>query len=290
MKKRRRHRVGWFSAITSGISTTMVLILLGIVFFFVLVAHNFSRTLRQNFTIEVVLNDSIDQQETYKLQTYLRSLPWVRNTDYISKERGTHELAEALKGSPAEFLGSTPIPAMFEVYLEADYAHKDSLNKFLPAISAHKGVDDVTYPRDAMEFVNYYLPLVGLTLLIVAALLTFVSFALINNTIRMSVHASRFSIHTMKLVGAKWSYIRRPFLKRAFWIGFISGVIACSLLFIGMELFRKQDIYLSQLLPQKHEWTILLTVFGCGITLTLLCAYFSVNRHLRMKGGSVYLK
>ena len=124
MNKRRRHRVGWFSAITSGISTTMVLILLGIVFFFVLVAHNFSRTLRQNFTIEVVLNDSIDQQEAYKLQTYLRSLPWVRNTDYISKERGTHELAEALKGSPAEFLGSTPIPAMFEAYLEADYAHK----------------------------------------------------------------------------------------------------------------------------------------------------------------------
>ncbi len=282
--------MGWFSSITSGISTTLVLILLGIVFFFVAVAHNFGRTLRENFAVEVILSDSITKKEAYTLQQELRALPWVRYTNYVSKERGTQEMAEALKGSPTEFLGSSPIPAEFEVYLEADYAHKDSLAKFLPYVSSRQGVTDVTYPRDAMEVVNYYLPLIGLILLIIAALLSFVSFALINNTIRMSVHSKRFTIHTMKLVGARWGYIRRPFLARAFWVGLIASLIACGLLYLGMELFRQQDVYLSQLLPALYEWLILGVVMGCGLLLTLGCAFFSVNKHLRMKGHSVYTK
>lgn len=282
--------MGWFSSITSGISTALVLILLGIVFFFVAVAHNFGRTLRENFAVEVILSDSITKKEAYTLQQELRALPWVRYTNYVSKERGTQEMAEALKGSPTEFLGSSPIPAEFEVYLEADYANKDSLAKFLPYVSSRQGVTDVTYPRDAMEVVNYYLPLIGLILLIIAALLSFVSFALINNTIRMSVHSKRFTIHTMKLVGARWGYIRRPFLARAFWVGLIASLIACGLLYLGMELFRQQDVYLSQLLPALYEWLILGVVMGCGLLLTLGCAFFSVNKHLRMKGHSVYTK
>ncbi|MBP3786214.1 MAG: permease-like cell division protein FtsX [Bacteroidaceae bacterium] len=290
MKQRRRRNVGWFSSITSGISTALVLILLGIVFFFVAVAHNFGRTLRENFAVEVILSDSITKKEAYTLQQELRALPWVRYTNYVSKERGTQEMAEALKGSPTEFLGSSPIPAEFEVYLEADYANKDSLAKFLPYVSSRQGVTDVTYPRDAMEVVNYYLPLIGLILLIIAALLSFVSFALINNTIRMSVHSKRFTIHTMKLVGARWGYIRRPFLARAFWVGLIASLIACGLLYLGMELFRQQDVYLSQLLPALYEWLILGVVMGCGLLLTLGCAFFSVNKHLRMKGHSVYTK
>ena len=127
-------------------------------------------------------------------------------------------------------------------------------------------------------------------MLIVALLLTIVSFALINNTIRMSVHSKRFTIHTMKLVGARWGYIRRPFLARAFWVGLIASLIACGLLYLGMELFRQQDVYLSQLLPALYEWLILGVVMGCGLLLTLGCAFFSVNKHLRMKGHSVYTK
>lgn len=289
-KKRKIRSGGTFSTITSCISTSLVLILLGIVVFFALVATNFSRSLRENFALEVLLNDSITQQEAYAVQTKLRSLSFVRYTNYISKEQGTQDMAAALEGGGVEFLGASPIPAEFEVYLAADYANSDSLKKFLPLVRDNVGVSDVIYPKDAMDFVNYVIPAVGLVLLIVAGLLVIVSFALINNTIRMGVYSHRFTINSMKLVGAPWRYIRRPFMLRALAIGFIAALVADGLIATGIYFLLQMDSYVTQLVTPLVIGITLGTVLLFGLLLTLLCAYVSVNRHLRMTSAEVYIK
>ena len=204
--------------VTTCISTTLVLMLLGIVVLFVTVGNNFSRQIREGLTVEVMVSDTIHRSDLLSLQTFLRQAPFSRRVDYISKERGTREMNEALQGNMGEFIGSSPIPAEFEVYLNSAYANLDSLSHFEPVLRSRPGVIEVAYPRDVMESLDRTIPMVGLVLLIAAALLALVSFALINNSVRMSVYARRFSIHTMKLVGAEWSFIRRPFLRRAFFI------------------------------------------------------------------------
>lgn len=290
MTKRRKRNGGGFSTLTSCISTTMVLILLGTVVFFVTVGHNFSRSLRENFTVEVLLDDSIGNRDLVQLQKELRTKPYVRNVHYISKERGTREMAKALESGPDEFLGYSPIPAEFELFLKAEYANLDSLKLYEPDLRRHKGVTDIIYPKDAMNFVNYIIPLTGTVMLTVALLLTFVSFSLINNTIRMSVYARRFTIHTMKLVGAKWNFIRRPFMIRAFWIGFTAALIADGLIAGGIYALLQLDVYVSTLITPAVMGITLGSVVVCGLFLTLLCAFFSVNRHLRMSASDVYLK
>lgn len=291
---KRKRRVGRFSTVTTCISTSLVLILLGIVSLFVTIGNNFSRQIREGLTIQVELKDNLSNADLLRTQEKLREAPYARLVDYISKERGSKELNAALQGSLGDFWGGSLIPAEFEVYLKADYANLDSIMHYEASIQALPGVACVNYPRDIMESIDRTIPAVGLILLIVAALLAVVSFSLINNTIRMSVYARRYSIHTMKLVGASWGVIRRPFILQALNIGLVAALFAGGLL--GGALYYLQyeagagDIYFNTLITPEVWIAVLGAIFACGIILTCWCAYVSVNRHLRMSEGEMYLK
>lgn len=282
MRKKKSPRGGRLDSVTACISTTMVLILVGTVLFFAALADNLSRSLRENFTVEVLLNDSIDQQQAYQLQMLLKSQPYTRQVVYTSKEEATRQQVEA-SGLDNDFLGSSPIPASFEVHLKANYADTDSLQRYMPLLNKDARVSDVIYPGDLMKDVNRNIRKVSIILLIVAILLGFVSLALINNTLRMSVAKRRDAIQTMKLVGAKWSLIRRPFLTQAFYIGLISSIVADLTLWGAMLGLRSWDEDVSMLVTPTVMVLTLIGVPAVGISLTVISAYFSVNRHIGMR-------
>lgn len=291
MPKRRKRSAVTLSTVTSCISTTMVLILLGTVVMFVTMAMNFSRSVRENFTVEVLLDDSISAEALAALKADIAAMPYTKQVNYISKEEGTREMMKDLNGTPEDFIGASPIPAEYEVFLKADYANNDSLARYMPALQARKDVKDVVYPLDLMEVTNQTISVVSAVLLAVAALLAFVSFSLINNTVRMGIYAQRFSIQTMKLVGAKWSFIRKPFMMKAFWIGLTSAVIAGGLLMAGITaLARLNGNNEFEVVTPEVMGLTLGAVLVCGLLLTLLCTFFSVNRHLRMSADDVYLQ
>lgn len=291
--KKRRTR-GHFGAITTCISTTLVLVLLGIVVLFVSVGNNYSRQLREGFTVEVMLNDSIQPVQQSTTLAALRKAPYAREVNYISKEQGMREMNDVMGGDLGTFDGTSPVPAEFEVFLNYDYANADSLARYEKAMLALPGVSEVNYPRDIMQSLDRTIPAIGLGLLIVAGLLALVSFSLINNIIRMSVYARRYSIHTMKLVGASWSFIRRPFIAQALRIGIVAAIIACGLL--GGMIYYLQfeagagDIYVNQLITPEVWIYTLGVIVVCGICLTAWSAYLSVNHHLSLRGGEVYVR
>ena len=291
--KKRRTR-GHFGAITTCISTTLVLVLLGIVVLFVSVGDNYSRQLREGFTVEVMLNDSIQPVQQSATLAALRKAPYAREVNYISKEQGMREMNDVMGGDLGTFDGTSPVPAEFEVFLNYDYANADSLARYEKAMLALPGVSEVNYPRDIMQSLDRTIPAVTLGLLAVAALLALVSFSLINNTMRMSVYARRYSIHTMKLVGASWGFIRRPFMWQAMRIGFVSALIAGGLLSAAMWYLQTQagagSIYLNTLVTPLVWASTLGAIVICGLGLTALCASLSVNHHLRLRGGEVYLR
>ncbi len=288
MSKKKNRKTGGFNRLTSCISTTMVLLLLGTVVFFVAMADNLSRSVRENFTVQVLLDDSTPASEIARLQRKLTTAKYTKQVVYISKEQATREQAEALNADPAEFLGYSPIPASFEVALRADYACNDSLEVYAPELRAEAHVLDVIYPQDLIDNVNRNIRLISLILLGVAALLGIVSVSLINSTISMSIYARRFTIQSMKLVGAKWSFIRRPFLLQAFLIGFLASAIADALLYAGITALMRWDADLQALITQEVIALTLGTVAAAGILLTQLCAFISVNRNLRMSSAEAF--
>ena len=274
--------------ITSSISTMLVLLLLGMVVFFVLSANNLSTYVRENIGFTVLVSDDMKEPEVLKFQKELNEKVYVKESVYISKEKALQEQTEAMGTDPAEFLGYNPFTASIEIKLNAEYANSDSIVWIEKEIMANKKVMEVSYPQDLLDSVNRNIRKVSMFLLGLAALLTLISFALINNTIRLAIYSKRFLIHTMKLVGASWGFIRRPFLFRNMWIGILSGVMADAVLMGMAYMLVKYEPQLIEIMTPASLLVVMISVFVFGLVITSLCAYVSINKYLRMKASALY--
>ncbi len=281
-KKNRKHSRHLMSSFTACISTTMVLILVGIIVFGGSMAGELERTLKENFTVTLLLDDEISNRQAYDLQTDLRRMPYAKHVRYISKEKATRIQAETMGSDPSEFIGYSPIPASFEVQLRAEYACNDSIETFAPNLRKASGVTDVIYPKDLVAKVNHNFRQISIVLLVIAALLAIVSLSLINNTMRLSIARRRHSIQVMKLIGARWGFIRRPFLINAMGMGLLAGILADGVIFGGIYALMSWDEGVASLISPAIIALTLGSVLLTGIVLTLVCAFFSVNRHLYM--------
>ena len=241
--KSKNNSVSYFDMqfITSSISTTLVLLLLGLVVFFVLTAHNLSVYVKENINFSIIISDDMKEADILKLQKRLDKEVFVRSTEYISKKQALREQIEAMGTDPQDFLGYNPLHASIEVKLHSDYANTDSI-----------------------------------------------SFALINNTIRLTIYSKRFLIHTMKLVGASWSFIRRPFLWRNFWIGVLAAVIADGILWGAAYWLVVYEPDLISVITPNVMMLVSVSVLVFGVCITWFCAYLSINKFLRMKASTLY--
>lgn len=276
--------------ITSSISTTLVLLLLGLVVFFVLTAHNLSVYVRENISFSVLISDDMKEVDILKLQKKLNKESFVKESEYISKKQALKEQTEAMGTDPEEFLGYNPFTASIEIKLHSDYANSDSIAKIEKMIKKNTNIQDVLYREDLIDAVNENIRNISFVLLGLAVVLTFISFALINNTIRLAIYSKRFLIHTMKLVGASWGFIRRPFLRKNVWSGILAAVIADTILMGTAYWAVLYEQELIQVITPQVMIIVCGSVLVFGIVITWLCAYFSINKYLRMKANTLYYK
>lgn len=275
-------------AFTSCISTSLVLVLLGLVVLFSMIARKLSNSVRENLVVTVLLVDDATEKQIASCQERLKNRTYVNALHYISSEQALNEHIASMGTDPEEFMGSNPFPASFELQMKADYANSDSLRWITRRLESDALVADVVYQQDLVENLNKNLQRVGIVLLVLAVLLTVVSFGLINSMVKMSLYANRFLIHTMKLVGASWRFIRRPFMSRAFKIGLIAALLADMVLIGGLYLLLRYDPTLGSFITREMILVMSLSVFGFGVLITLYCSYLSLNRFLKMKAGELY--
>lgn len=274
--------------VTLCISTSMVLVLLGMVVFSVLTSRNLSQWVRENLTVTVMLNDEVTVNEAKLLCRDLYHRPYSRNIDYISREQALKEQTAAMGSDPSEFLGMNPFSATLELQMKSDYANRDSLKWIAAELKKNPKIADVAYQVDLMDRVNRNLTKVNILLLVIAALLTFISFSLINNTVRLSVYSRRFLIHTMKLVGAPWGFIRRPFVRQAVAVGIIAAVLAIAVLGGCVYALYTFEPNILNIITWRELAITAAAVLLFGLIITLLCTWISVNRFLKMTAGDLY--
>lgn len=284
--KTRDHK--GLQAITLCISTAMVLILLGMVVFSVLTAKNLSTYVKENLTVTMMLSEDMTNPEALRLCRTLKTRPYVSGLTFISKEEVLEEQKQELGVDPSEFAGGNPYTSSIELRLAADYANQDSLKWIAKELKKNTQVQELEYPLDLINDVNRTLNKTNLVLLVLAILLSIVSFSLINNSVKLGIYARRFSIHTMKLVGASWGFIRRPFMKKAFFIGVCAALIAIAVLAAGIYLLYTYEPGVLAVITPEVMIITAVAVLVFGILITLLCSYFSVNRFLKMKAGELY--
>jgi cell division transport system permease protein len=274
--------------VTSTISMSLVLFLVGLVFLLLLVARDMSTYVKENINLSIILEDKISKLDELRLEQYLKASPYAKTVEYISKEAALKDHISSLGDNPQEFLGYNPLKASIEVKLHAQYANNESVALIQSKLKAFENINRVVYQKDMVSLVNDNVKKVSFVLLGIAAILLFVSIALINNTIRLALYSNRFLINTMKLVGATPWFIRRPYIISSVINGLIAACISIVLL-VGVVFFVQSEFGISgAMLQSGNMFLVGLTLVFLGALLTSISSYFAVGRYLRMNSNDLH--
>ena len=255
----RRRLVGaWLSTV---ISISLVLLLVGVAALLVVNARSVSDYFKENMQVSVLMKQEVDDDEAMEYVAELDAMPFIKSSKFVSREHGTKEMAELLGEDFLKVFETAPIPVSIEVTLKADYVSTDSLEVVKKEIRRSGIVDEVVYQQSLVEKLNTNLKKISVVLGVFIALLLFISFVLINNTVRLNVFSRRFTIHTMKLVGATKSFIRAPFMVQAVFQGLFSALLA-TLMLVGILFFVRSEF--AQLF-EVFRLDLLLVVIGVVI-------------------------
>jgi len=282
-KKRLRN-----SYITSVISITLVLFLLGIQGVILIHAHKLSRYVRENIGVTVVLKDNARDADIARLQKQLDFSPGVKSTVFVSKEEAAAQLTEELGEDFIDFIGYNPLSASIEVRLRAEYANNDSMAVLVEQLMQISEVQEVYYQKNLVQIINDNVRRISVVLLSISAIILLIAITLINNTIRLSVYSKRLLIKSMQLVGATQSFIRKPFIRRGVWQGIIGAFVSSVML--GFLLYRLQSFAPDIITIKDIDWYLLLFagIFAIAIIFTWLSSYFAVRRFLKMSNDLIH--
>jgi cell division transport system permease protein len=276
------------SYLSTVISVSLVLFMLGLLGLIVLHTKKLSDYVKENIGLTVVLKDSIKEADISQFQKSLDASPFVKSTEFVNKEQAAATLKQDLGEDFIQFLGYNPLLSSIEVHMNAAYANSDSLLWIEKEITKNANVKEIYYQKSLVNLVNENVKKIGLIILIFSSLLLVISIALINNSIRLSIYSKRFIIRTMQLVGATQSFIRRPFVFSGVRHGIYGALIAIALLMLIIywaqteipELIVLQDIDLFV--------TLFAGVIFLGIFITWICTYLAVRKYLRLKTDDLY--
>lgn len=283
-----RHTSFFNARLTSTISISLVLFILGLIALIGILATEISQYVKENIGFSIVLKDTSKESDIKRLQKELDRAVFVKSAQYITKEEALKELIEDLGENPEEFLGFNPLQASIEVKLNAAYANTDSLGWIEKKLQKQPAIRSITYRADLIQSVNDNARRIGVILGGLAVVLMAISFALISNTIRLNAYSKRFLIHTMKLVGATPGFIRKPFIVSNLINGLVASFLAIAML-TGCVYYLNNEIENFHTLVNLRS---LLYVYGIVIVLGMLIssisAFFAVNRYIRMNSDDLY--
>ena len=276
------------SYVTTVISITMVLFLLGVIGFLGLNTKKISDYVKENINIGIILKDNVKEADIIYLQKQLDASDYVKSTEFISKDKAAEMLKKDLGEDFVEFLGYNPLLSSINAKLYAAYANNDSIAKIKEELKKYPQIQEVFYQENLVQVVNQNIRKITLILLTISFFLLLVAISLINNTIRLLVYSKRFTIYTMQLVGASGSFIRTPFLLKAILQGAVSALLATGLLMILIVWLQNQFSGIVYFKDPVFLLSLTGSIFVAGILITLLSTYFAVNRQLNAKLDKLY--
>ena len=289
-KKNKAKKESFFNLhFTSTISISLVLYMVGVIVALYLSTSYYARQTKENISMSVILQDSIQESDLKRLEKYLNAAPYIHKIEYISKDSALTEHINALGDDPSQLIGYNPLNASLEVYLTSEFADIDSIQKIIiPKVSHFCGVEEIAYQEDMLEMMTKNLKRLSILFSFIALVLLFISIVLINNTIRISIYSKRFIINTMQLVGARNGFIRKPFVKRSFINSLIASIIAILLMAGTVYFIQNQLTGNINIIQMEIYLPVVAAIFIISFLINYLATVAAVNRYLRMSTNDLY--
>ena len=282
---RRRLRNAYLSSI---ISISLVLLLVGIASLLLVNARAISDYFKENMQVSVMMKQSVTESDALRYKDELDKADFIRSSVFVSREQGRREMEEMLGEDFLSVFETAPIPVSIDITLNAEYVSADSIEVVKTRIMESPKVEEVVYQRSLIDTLNANLSKISVVLSIFIALLLFISFVLINNTVRLNVFARRFTIHTMKLVGATKSFIRAPFMVQSLFQGVFAAFVAIMAIVVMLYFIRSEFQQLFEVFRLELLLVVMGIVVGSGIIICSLSTWLVVNKLVSLKKDELY--
>ena len=274
--------------LSSVISISLVLLLVGLASLLLVNARSVSDYFKENMQISVLLRQEADEDDAAEYQAAIDTLKYVRSSVMISREQGIREMADMLGEDFMEVFGTSPVPVSVDVTVKADYVSPDSLEVVRKVLADSPLVDEVNFQVSLVEALNANLLKISVVLGIFILLLLFISFVLINNTVRLNVFSRRFTIHTMRLVGATRSFIRAPFLVQAVFQGLFASFLAIAMLLGVLFFVRREFVRLFEVFHLEMLLAVMGIVVASGLIICVVSTWLVVDRLVSFSKDELY--
>ncbi|MGM9790666.1 MAG: cell division protein FtsX [Candidatus Cryptobacteroides sp.] len=274
--------------LSSVVSISLVLLLVGVAGLLLVNTRSVSDYFKENLQVSVIMKQEVNDDEAAAYQKEVDSMPFVRKTELITRARGEQEMAEMLGADFLSVFETSPIPVSIVVTLDAAYVSQDSLQVVEKRIMKSQAVDEVVYQKSLVDALNANLSRISMVLGVFIALMLFISFVLINNTMRLNVFARRFTVHTMKLVGATRAFIRGPFLIRAAFLGLFASVIALVMLTGLLFIVRAEFAQLFEIFTLPRLLIVMGVVVASGLVICVSSTWLVVNKLVSLDKDELY--
>jgi len=274
--------------VSSVLSISLVLLLVGVASLLLVNARNVSDYFKENLKLSVVFHPQVSEAKALKYQQDLDAREWVHSSEYVSQEQGIEEMKELLGEDFLSVFETSPIPVSLNVSIVAEYVDPHTVDSLAVTILESPLVEDVIWQKSLVDTLNSNLKTVSLVLGIFIVLLLFISFVLINNTVRLNLYSKRFTIHTMRLVGATKSFIRRPFLLEAVFQGVISALLSIVILLGGLLFVKGQFAELFTVFQLRELLRVMVIVITSGVLICVGTTFVIVNHMVSLKKEDLY--
>tara|TARA_Y100000991_G_scaffold49972_1_gene36107 strand:- start:3136 stop:4014 length:879 start_codon:yes stop_codon:yes gene_type:complete len=276
------------SSVSVIISLSLVLFVLGLLSLFLINAQRLTNYVKENIGFSIMIKENIKEIELIEFNKILDGESFTKSTEFISKEAATKDLESELGEDFVNFLGFNPIMASIDVKLNSSYANNDSLNNISSLLQKNKIVHEVYYQKNLIEKLNNNIRKISFFLFAFSLILFFIAFALINNTIRLSVYSKRFVIRTMSLVGAESQFIQKPFLINAIYQGLYSAIFAVFLLIGSIQLIQKETASILNINDLQIIGVVFIVLFCSGVIISVASTFFAVRRFIYSNEDELY--
>ena len=276
------------SYVTTIISITLVLFLLGFLGMIILHAKKLSDYVKENIGFSIMIREGVKESGIFEIKKRLDAAGYVKSSEYVTRERAADKLQDELGEDFIGFLGYNPLLPSIELRIKAPYANSDSLAKIETRLMAIPEVKEVFYQKSLVDIINQNLEKISLILLGFTGVLLFIAIVLINNTIRLMVYSKRFLIRSMQLVGATEGFIRKPILIRSLSHGFISSLIAIGMLVLETFFAVDQMPELLELEDPLILGALVIAIISLGVLLSWTSTWLAVRKYLRISTDLLY--
>ena len=270
------------------ISLSLVLFVIGLLGLVLINAQRLSNYVKENIGFTIMLKEGVNEIEIMNFQKILDAADFAKSSTFVSKEQATKDLQNDLGEDFVSFLGYSPLLASVDVKLNASYANTDSLAVIKTELNDYPVVHTIFYQENLIDKLNSNVNRLSFFLLSFCLLLFVIAFALINNTIRLSVYSKRFLIRTMRLVGATNSFIQKPFLVKGIYQGIYSSIFAIFMLIGSIQLIQSETASMLNITDLKIIGFIFILIFIFGFFLSWISTFFAVRKFIKQNESELY--